>query len=94
MKKGMIILIVLNSIFINHLLKCIKNENKVFSENVKNAYLESIDAFVVTLIMFAVIAFSKMTVINSMGLLMFWGWTIVLLGNLILTVPMLSIKNK
>jgi hypothetical protein len=42
--------------------------------------------------MFAVFAFSSMTVINSMGLLVFWGWIVIMLGNLILTVPMLNEK--
>ena len=90
---GMIGLIVLNTMLVNNMLKCIKQE-KTFSENMKDAYLKTIDAFVIMLIVFAVFAFSKMTVISSMGLLLFWGWIVILLGNLILTVPMLSASNK
>ena len=87
-------LILLNTILLNNILKCVKEKDKTFSENIKNAYLKTIDAFVIMLIIFVVFAFSSMTVINSMGLLVFWGWLIVVLGNLILTVPMLSIVNK
>ena len=90
---GMLTLIVLNTILVNNILKCIKEE-KTFSENIKNAYLKTINAFVIVLIIFIVFAFSKMTVINSMGLLIFWGWLVISLGNLILTVPMLAIVDK
>ena len=91
---GILGLIVLNTVLIDNMLKCIKNTEKTFSENVKSAYLKTIDAFIIMLIIFVVFAFSKMTVISSMGLLVFWGWIIVVLGNLMLTVPMLSIANK
>ena len=90
---GIIGLIVLNTILVNNMLKAIKEE-KTFSENIKNAYLRTIDAFVAVLIIFAVFAFSSMAVINSMGLLVFWGWLVILLGNLIFTVPMLAIADK
>lgn len=91
---GILGLVILNTILIDNILKCIRNTEKTFAENIKSAYINTIDAFVVMLIVFIVFAFSNMTVINSMGLLVFWGWTFVLLGNLILTVPMLSIANK
>ena len=90
---GILGLIVLNTILVNNMLKAIKEE-KTFSENIKNAYLRTIDAFVAVLIIFAVFAFSSMAVINSMGLLVFWGWLVILLGNLMLTVPMLAIVDK
>lgn len=91
---GILGLIVLNTILVSNILKCIKENDKTFSENIKNAYLKTINAFVVMLIVFAVFAFSSMTVINTMGLLVFWGWLVTILGNLILTVPMLSIASK
>lgn len=91
---GMFSLIILNILLVCNILGSIKEKDKTFTENIKNAYLKSIDAFVIVLIIFAVFAFSSMTVINSMGLLMFWGWIVILLGNLILTVPMLSSVNK
>lgn len=91
---GIIGLILLNAILINNILKCIKEKDKTFSENIKSAYLKTLDVFIVMLIIFAVFAFSKMKVINSMGLLVFWGWFITIIENLILTVPMLSIVNK
>ena len=91
---GILGLLVLNTILINNILKSIKVSEKTFSENIKNAYLKTSDAFVIMLIILVIFAFSNMTVINSMGLLMFWGWFTILIGNLILTVPMLSIVNK
>lgn len=91
---GILGLIVLNTVLLNNMLKNIKNNDKTFFENIKNAYINSIDSFVIMLIVLVVFAFSNMTVINSMGLLVFWGWLVVALGNLILTVPMLYIASK
>lgn len=91
---GILGLIFLNTILVNNILKCIKENDKTFSENIKDAYLKSIDVFVIMLIIFVVFAFSSMTVITTMGLLVFWGWLIVILGNLILTAPMLSVASK
>ena len=88
-------LIVLNMILINNILKCVNNNEKVFSENIKDAYLKSLNAIVIMLIVLVVFAFSAMTVINTMGLLVFWGWLVTVFGTLIFTVPMLSITiNK
>lgn len=91
---GILGLILLNTILVNNILKGIKEADKTFSENIKKAYLKTIDVFVVMLIIFAVFSFSSMTVINVVGLLVFWGWIVTILGNLILTVPMLSIVSK
>ena len=92
---GMFGLIILNNILLNNLLKCIKNKDKVFSENIKDAYLKTLDVIVIMLIILIVLAFSGMTVINTVGLVLFWGWVITVFGNLIFTVPMLSkAKNK
>ena len=90
---GLFGLIILDILLVNNILKAIK-EDKVFSDNIKNAYLRTLDAIVVMLIIFVVFAASSMTVINTMGLLLFWGWTITLLGTLIFTVPMLKIATK
>ena len=91
---GILGLIVLNIILVNNMLKCVKEKDKTFSENMKDAYLRTVDTFVITLIVLVVFAFSSMTVINSMGLLVFWGWTVILLGNLMFTVPLLALSNK
>lgn len=91
---GILVLIMLNTILVNNILKSITNKDKTFSENIKNAYLKTMDVFVIVLIIFAVFAFSAMTVISEAGLLMFWGWVVILLGNLILTVPMLCVANN
>ena len=51
-------------------------------------------AIVIMLIVLVILAFSSMTVINTTGLLMFWGWIVTVFGNLIFTVPMLSIVTN
>lgn len=91
---GILVLIILNSCLVINILKNMKNRDKTIKENIGVAYLKTIDVLIVSLIIFAVFSFSKMTVISSMGLLLFWGWSAVVIGNLLLTVPMLAIKNK
>ncbi len=91
---GFAILILLNTVLVKNMLMCIKDKNRTFSENVKHAYLKSIDVFAISLIVFVVFSFSAMTSISTMGLLVFWGWLVILLGNLALTVPMLAIVKK
>ena len=91
---GMYGLITLNMLLINNILKCIKNKDKVFSENIKDAYLKTVDAIVIMLVIFIVFAFSSMTLINTIGLVLFWGWLVTVFGNLIFTVPMLSIVTN
>jgi len=91
---GMLGLIILNMILINNILKCIKNNEKVFSENIKDAYLKSLNSIVIMLIVLVVLAFSSMTVINTAGLVLFWGWIVTVFGNLLFTVPMLSIATN
>lgn len=88
-------LIVMNTYLVFNLLNTMKNNtDKTIAQNVQTAYLKTIDIIAITLILFVVFAFSRMTVINAMGLLFFWGWLVVLLGNLLFTVPMLAIKNS
>lgn len=92
---GFIGLIILNTILINNILKAIKNKDKVFLDNIKAGFLRTADAIVIMLIIFMIFTFSSMTVINSMGLLLFWGWITTIFGTLIFTVPMLAtISNK
>ena len=91
---GILGLIVLYTILANSILKEIKSKEKSFWENVKIAFLNSIEVLGVTLILFTVFAFANMSLISTMGLLLFWGWLITIIGNLIITVPMLSIINK
>ena len=56
---------------------------------------EEIDLIVILAIILVVFAFSSMSVINAMGLFMFWGWIVTVLGNLIFTIPYLYIiKDK
>lgn len=87
-------LIVLNTYLVTNILKEIQNKEKTFGQNIKSAYLKSIDLIVISLVIFAVFAFNSMAVISSMGLLLFWGWLVVMLGNLLLTVPMLKMGGK
>lgn len=87
-------LIIFNTYILSNILNETKNKEKTFGQNIKNAYIKSVDLIIITLLVFAVFAFNSMTVISSMGLLLFWGWLVVLLGNLLLTVPMLNFNNK
>lgn len=91
---GILGLIVLYTILANNMLKAMKNKENSFWENIKVAFLNSLDVLVVSLIILVVFSFAGMSLINTMGLLLFWGWLITLLGNLIFTIPMLSIVNK
>ena len=88
-------LLLLNLLLMNSILKNITNNEKTFKDNIKNAYLEKIDLIVILAIILVVFAFSSMSVINAMGLFMFWGWIVTVLGNLIFTIPYLYIiKDK
>ena len=91
---GVLGLIVLYTILANNILKAVRSKENNFGENVKVAYLNSIDVLVVSLILTIAFAFTNMSLISTMGLLLFWGWLITIIGNLILTIPMLSIVNK
>jgi len=91
---GIIGLIILNVILIDNILRCIKNKDKVFLDNIKAAYLKTLDTIAIMLIIFVVLALSGMTVINTAGLLLFWGWVVTVFGTLIFTVPMLSIGTN
>ena len=91
---GILGLIVLYTTLANNIVKAVNNKESNFGENVKNAWLKSIDILVVSLILIIVFAFANMSLISTMGLLLFWGWLITIIGNLIFTIPMLSIVNK
>lgn len=91
---GILALIIINTYVVINLLKEMRNIDKSFGENIKNIFLKIVDVLVISLIIFVAFSFSKMAVISSMGLLLFWGWLVVVLGNLLLTVPMLAISNK
>lgn len=91
---GLIGLVILNVILANNILKSLKEKDKVFIDNIKRAYINTLDVIVIILIIFIIFSFSSMTVINTMGLLLFWGWIITILGNLIFAVPMLATVTK
>ena len=91
---GIVGLIIINTYLINNILKELENKDKTFGENIKKAYFNTINVLIISLFIFVVFAFNKMAVISAMGLLMFWGWIIVVLGNLLFTVPMLAIRTK
>lgn len=87
-------LIVLNLMLIKNILENSKNKDKEFKSNIASAYLKTLDLIIIVAIAFVVFAFSSMSVINTMGLFIFWGWLIILLGTLIFTVPFLSILRN
>ena len=91
---AMVGLLMMNTYLVTQLLSNIKkNKEKSVWENVKLAYLKSIDVAFVTVLLFTVFAFGGSTVIGTMGLFFFWGWTIVMLGNLLFTSTLLAIRN-
>lgn len=87
-------IIILNTVLLTNLLKELSNKEKDFKENVKDAYLKVVDLCVIITIILIVFAFANMTVISSVGLVLFWGYVSTLVGNLIFTVPMLYIINN
>lgn len=88
-------LLLMNTYLVIQILENIEdNKDKTVWQNVKLAYQQFIDVAVVAVILFAVFAFASMTTISSMGLLFFWGWVVVMLGNLAFTSMLLAIKNK
>ena len=87
-------IIILNTVLLTNLLKELSNKEKDFKENVKDAYLKVVDLCVIITIILIVFAFANMTVISSVGLVIFWGYVSTLVGNLIFTVPMLYIINN
>lgn len=91
---GILGVIVLYAMISNILLKELKNEQKAFVDNVKVAVLNSLDLLIIALILLVVLTFTNMALINTVGLLIFWGWLITVLGNLIFTIPMLYLANN
>lgn len=91
---GILGLVIVNTYLLSNILKSLKNMDKTFGENIRGAYLKTIDVLIVSLLIFVVFSFTKMAVISSMGLLLFWGWLVIVLGNLLFTIPMLAINSK
>lgn len=91
---GFLIILFINTMLGKNILKALKEENKEFSEIVKMGYLKTIDILIASIIVLVAFSFTNMKVISSMGLLVFWGWLITVLGNLIFMVPLLANINK
>lgn len=84
---------ILNIVLIKNILQNIKEENNI-SKAFKNGFLKTLDLFVITLIIFIVFAFTNMAVLNSLGLLLFWGWINTIISNFIFALPMLYLTNN
>lgn len=84
---------ILNIVLIKNILQNIKEENNI-SKAFKNGFLKTLDLFVITLIIFIVFAFTNMAVLNSLGLLLFWGWLNTIVSNFIFALPMLYLTNN
>lgn len=96
---GIIVILILNYIFINMLLKRIKEKNeKIQAEDVKMAYKEMIKEFFIKIvpICIAIVVFSfiQWTPISSFGMVMFWGIVLIALYNYIVTYNLLKIKAE
>lgn len=84
---------ILNIVLIKNILQNIKEENNI-SKAFKNGFLKTLDLFAITLIIFIVFAFTNMAVLNSLGLLLFWGWLNTIISNFIFALPMLYLTNN
>lgn len=84
---------ILNIVLIKNILQNIKEGNNV-SKAFKNGFLKTLDLFAITLIIFIVFAFTNMAVLNSLGLLLFWGWLNTIISNFIFALPMLYLTNN
>lgn len=84
---------ILNIVLMKNILQNIKEENNI-SKAFKNGFLKTLDLFVITLIVFIVFAFTNMAVLNSLGLLLFWGWLNTIISNFIFALPMLYLTNN
>lgn len=91
---GILTFIIIDFYLVIKILKEIKNQDGKIGNMIKEAYLKAIDVLTISLILVVVFSFSQMTVISSMGLVLFWGWLVAVLGNILLTIPILSINNK
>ena len=84
---------ILNIVLIKNILQNKKEENNI-SKAFKNGFLKTLDLFAITLIIFIVFAFTNMAVLNSLGLLLFWGWLNTIISNFIFALPMLYLTNN
>lgn len=84
---------ILNIVLIKNILQNIKEENNI-SKAFKNGFLKTLDLFAIILIIFIVFAFTNMAVLNSLGLLLFWGWLNTIISNFIFALPMLYLTNN
>ena len=87
-------LILLNSIILKNIITISNQDKYKISDIIKKSYLKSIDYIFVAIIILVIFSFSKMTIINTTGLLMFWGVFAIILGNIVFTVPMIHLGSK
>ncbi len=96
---GIVVTILLNYIFVNKILLKIKNsEDYKKLDNVKEAIKDSYKEFFIRLvpICISIIAFCfvKWTTISSFGMVMFWGVSLIVLYNYLITATMLKVKAE
>ena len=94
---GILVILILNYIFINMLLKKIKNQSKKpTKEEVNIAEKETFKEFFIKIvpicIAIVVFCFIQWTPISSFGMVMFWGIALIAIYNYIVTDSLLKIK--
>ena len=94
---GILVILILNYIFINMLLKKIKNQSKKpTKEEVNLAEKETFKEFFIKIvpicIAIIVFCFVQWTPISSFGMVMFWGIALIAIYNYIVTDSLLKIK--
>lgn len=96
---GILITILLNYIFINKILLNIKNSadsKKIenVKQGIKDAYIEFFKKLVPICISIIVFCFISWSTINSFGMIMFWGISLMAIFNYLVTATMLKIKAE
>lgn len=88
---GIGVVLILNYIFIDNLLKRLKDTN--VSKAINETYKEFFVKIIPVCIMAITFCFIKWIPINSFGMIMFWGIALIALYNIIITRTLLKIKT-
>ena len=90
---AIVVVLLLNYVFNNKILHSIKKENTSVQEAIKVTYKDFFIKIVPIIIMSIVFCFMNWTVINTFGMVMFWGISIIALYNYLVTGTLLKLKG-
>ena len=89
---AVLVVLILNYIFTNKLLSLMKTLDK--KEAIKQTYKNFFIRTIPIIIMSIVFCFISWTAINTFGMVMFWGITLIALYNFIVTGTLLKLQNE